>query len=86
MRGYQAGDNRVLVNDAANGLKLADGDYTFSVITDAAVGGNLAVTPLTYGLVTGVSKNSQNQVVLSVNGHDVTLDQILRVEQVESSS
>ncbi|MBF0123818.1 MAG: hypothetical protein HQL60_00620 [Magnetococcales bacterium] len=71
---YRAGDNQVAV-------ALPDGLYSFSVTPDgASVDNPVTITHLESGIVTGVSKDSKNQVVLAMNGHNVALDQILRVE------
>ncbi|MBF0158793.1 MAG: hypothetical protein HQL58_04655 [Magnetococcales bacterium] len=73
---YQAGDNEVAV-------ALPDGLYRFAVTLDGdSAGEGVTVTPMEAGIVTGVSKDSKNQVVLSMNGHTVPLDQIVRVEMV----
>ncbi len=74
---YAAGDNTLQITD------LPNGKYLFSVIPNSMTD-TTTVTPLEYGVVTSVSKDSNNNVTLSLNNHDVLLENVRRVEQVSS--
>ncbi len=77
---FQSGEQSVEILDPA----LADGLYTFSVVIPGEDGAEKAVTTLEKGVVTGVV-NGKEGVTLEMNGRQVELTEVRRVEQVSSS-
>ncbi|WP_085447003.1 flagellar hook assembly protein FlgD [Magnetofaba australis] len=73
------GEQAIDLNDPAYGLTTLDGSYTFSaVVTDSASGAS--ITPLMAGLVTGVVNAGEKGAMLDLNGRQVSLADVRRVE------
>ncbi len=77
---FQAGEQWVDIE----GDTLADGLHTFSVVIPGEEGAERAVTTYEKGIVTGVV-NGRDGVTLEMNGRQVELTEVRRVEQVNGS-
>jgi flagellar basal-body rod modification protein FlgD len=64
----------------ANGMAVADGSYTFSVMAMNADGSIVSATSYTTGVVSGVDYKS-GATNLLINGHEVPISSVIRIEE-----